>query len=186
MAYRPIFSCARSTSSYPESARRMRRPAISAAAMLAVLMIATAGQGATVVDTTRTREPQAPQKSAAARILSARAHVIKLPLKLMRGATRFGMKLAFEKSAPTLSITKVFGTNKPLHPLVSYGSKPSVEGGIGMRLKNLLTEQDQVRAKARWSVNKYQRYLLRYQSGRLLGSQTRFRLRTSYYWKPRY
>jgi len=155
------------------------------AVLLGLTVLASCGLTATDVDTTRVREPVAPKRSVGQTVLYAPVLIVKVPLKLLKGTAKVGLKLGLEQSGPRIFIQKVFGTNRPLHPLISYGSKSSVEGGIGFRLRNVFSVDDQIRATTWYSVNKYQRYRARYEGPSLLGENAGFTLRAEYNRRPR-
>jgi len=153
--------------------------------LLSVVISVSSGSAAVEIDTTKIREPVAPKRSVGQTILYSPALLIKAPLKLLKGSAKVGLKFALGKSATRIFLQKLFGTNRPLHPLISYGSKPSLEGGLGLRLREVFKPSDQIRAKAWYSVNQYQRYEARYQSPALFGANTGFTLRADYNWMPR-
>ena len=163
----------------------MKRNRQLAALLLVVVCLTTSGQTATQVDTSAVREPEAPRRSFGQTILNVPALVVKAPVKLLKGFARIGLKIGYEQSAARVFIAKVFGTNRPLHPLISYGSKPSLEGGLGLRLRDLFSPDDQIRAKAWYSINQYQRYEARYEAPFLFGEHTGFTIRADYQKMPR-
>lgn len=149
------------------------------------MAISVASAEAVEVDTTRVREPVAPKRSVVQTILYSPVLLIKAPLKLLKGTAQVGMKFALEDSPSKTFLLKLFGTDRPLHPLISYGSKPSLQGGIGLRMREVFKPGDQIRAKARYSVNQYQLYDARYESPSLFGASTGFTMRANYNWMPR-
>jgi outer membrane protein assembly factor BamA len=153
--------------------------------MVLVAWLASSALSAADVDTTVTKERVAPKRSFGNKLLQSPALLLKIPLKVVEGLTHLGVKLAYERKAPVVFIFKLFGTNKPLHPLISYGTKPSLEGGLGLRLRDVISPYDQIRAKALYSLNDYQYYHAGYEGPQALGPRTGFSLRGDYNWMPR-
>ena len=118
------------------------RPLVALSLTVAVCSVSPTAS--TEIDTTKVREPVAPDGSITQTILYSPALLVKVPLKLLKGTARVGIKIAVEPSPMRLVLQKVFGSERPLHLLVSYGSKPSLEGGVGLRLRDLLKPGDQV------------------------------------------
>ena len=153
--------------------------------LLGVTIAVSSAMTAVEIDTTKVREPATPKRSTGETVLYAPTLLVKVPLKILKGSAQVGLKFAVEESPLRIFLEKVFGTNRPLHPLISYGSKPSLEGGLGLRLREVFKPGDQIRAKAWYSVNQYQRYIVRYQSPSMFGANTGFTLRANYNWMPR-
>jgi outer membrane protein assembly factor BamA len=149
--------------------------------LLVITVLVASSSAATRIDTTKVREPVVLKRSTAHTILNSPVFIIKLPLKIVKSITKTGLKIGLEKSPAKIFLQKLFGSNRPLHPLISYGSKPGLEGGIGFRFNDVFIDRDQIRAKGWHSTNNYQRYQFRYVNPSLFGHRAGLAIRTGYH-----
>ncbi len=136
-----------------------------------------------VADSIVARNRQAPSKSFARKLLKAPALVLGVPVYAVKGMT-YGVIYVGTESP--LSHLLNFGRPAGLfYPIVGYSSNKGLSGGVGLRFRNLWTDDDRMKIKWYYSTHSYQRYKIKYSGDNYWGDNSSLQVVGSYHKRPR-
>lgn len=163
------------------SALRVLRTAVLLCFLSLVSVAGFAGEAET--DSSKTRDPRRPEKTFGEVLLNAAGDIIELPIDLVKLMARGVVHVATE--TPLRNVLDIGNPIKPFYPVGGYNSNQGFKGGLGLRLRNLVSERDKVTIRGSYSVYRYQSYRLKYTGPNLFGPGGSLFFQAEYRKRPR-